>query len=197
MSREDLIASFSLEGINRSNAVVNFTEEDPIDPKALWLNSQHLRTMPLEELVPLVRQRLERDGLGVPGDEEWFRRTVDVIRARCFTLDDFATRGRAYFADDFSIEAGALNKLNHDGARGLLGELASRLEADNQFTEQSVEANVRQLAADKGVKAGVIINAARAALSGQAVGPSAFTLFAVVGRDRSIKRLKQAAGQSE
>ena len=197
MSLEELIEAFSLEGINRSNAVVNFTEADPIDPKALWLNAQHLRSMPIDELMPLVRQRLEKESLNIPEDEEWFKRTVDLIRARCFTVDDFIIRGRAYFSDDFSIEPEALKKLDHDGARGLLGDLAARLESDPQFTEQSVEANVRQLAADRGVKAGVIINAARAALSGQAVGPSAFTLFTTVGRDRSIRRLKKAAGQSE
>ena len=37
--------------MNRSNAVVNFTEEDPIDPKALWLNAQHIHAMPVEELA--------------------------------------------------------------------------------------------------------------------------------------------------
>ena len=47
MSREELIEAFKFEGVNRSNAVVNFTEEDPIDPKALWLNSQHIHSMPV------------------------------------------------------------------------------------------------------------------------------------------------------
>jgi glutamyl-tRNA synthetase len=39
MALGDLIEAFSFEGVNRANAVVNFREEDPIDPKALWLNS--------------------------------------------------------------------------------------------------------------------------------------------------------------
>ena len=51
MTREELIDVFRFEGVNRSNAVVNFTEEDPIDPKALWLNAQHIYAMPVEELV--------------------------------------------------------------------------------------------------------------------------------------------------
>src|SRR5208337_3184559 len=59
MTRQELIDAFSLEGINRSNAVVNFTEEDPFDPKAVWLNAEHIRTMPAEELsdrlLPIVR----------------------------------------------------------------------------------------------------------------------------------------------
>lgn len=197
MSRQELIEAFSLEGINRSNAVVNFTEEDPIDSKALWLNSQHLRTMPVEELAPLVRRTIEKAGLTIPYGDDSFLRTIDVIRSRFSTLDDFVTRGRAYFSDDFAIQPEALDKLNQDGARSLLGELANRIEADPQFTEQSVEAELRRLATDRGVKAGVIINAARAALSGQAVGPSAFAVFTTIGRDRAIRRLKKASGQNE
>src|SRR5579872_5572112 len=54
MSRQELIDAFSLEGINRSNAVVNFKEEDPFDPKAVWLNAEHLRALPVEELSTLL-----------------------------------------------------------------------------------------------------------------------------------------------
>src|SRR5580658_367451 len=42
---------FTLEGINRANAVINFTEEDPFDPKAVWLNAEHIRALPVEELA--------------------------------------------------------------------------------------------------------------------------------------------------
>ncbi len=189
MSLQELIDAFSLEGVNRPNAVVNFKEDDPIDPKALWLNSQHLRTMPADELVPLVKKELDAASLTVPYGDDWLRRTVDVVRSRFFTLKDFTTRGRAYFSDDFRIEPDALEKLDKPGARELLRELAARLAAASEFTEHSVEAELRKLAEERGVKAGLLINAARAALTGQSVGPSAFAVFATVGRDRVIKRL--------
>ena len=51
MTRQELVDAFSFEGINRSNAVVNFTEEEPFDPKAVWLNAEHIRTLPVEELA--------------------------------------------------------------------------------------------------------------------------------------------------
>lgn len=190
MSRQDLINAFSFEGINRSNAVVNFTEEDPLDPKALWLNSQHLRSMPVAELAPYVRRTLDRAGLPIPYDEQWFLAAVDVIRTRFSTLNDFVTRGRAYFSDDFEIDPAALEKLNQPGARELLRELSGRLEALAEFTESSVETEVRRLAEERGVKAGLIINASRAALSGQPVGPSAFAVFVAVGKDRAVQRLR-------
>ncbi len=189
MSRRELIDAFAFEGIHRHNAVVNFADGDPIDPKALWLNAQHLRVTPIEELAPLVREALGRAGL--PGGEgAGFLRTVDAIRSRYSALEDFATRGRAYFADDFAIQAEALEKLNAPRARELLRELAGRLEGLAEFSEESVESSLRALAAERGIKAGVLINGARAALTGQPVGPSAFVVFAILGRARSVARLR-------
>src|SRR5258706_9342175 len=51
MTLQELTDAFSLEGVNHSNATVNFTEEDPFDPKAVWLNAEHIRCMPVEELA--------------------------------------------------------------------------------------------------------------------------------------------------
>lgn len=192
MSRQELIDAFSFEGIHRSNAVVNFSEEDPIDPKALWLNSQHLRTMPVADLAPLVRSALERAGLSIPYGDDWFVRTVDVIRSRFSSLNDFSSRGRAYFSDDFPIEPASLEKLDAPSARELLHELGAHLAASPEFTEASVEAELRKLAGERGVKAGILINASRAALTGQPVGPSAFAVFACIGRDRAVARLQKA-----
>jgi glutamyl-tRNA synthetase len=191
LSQQELIDAFSFEGVNRANAVVNFKEDDPIDPKALWLNSQHLRTMPVEELVPYVKKELDCAGIAVPYGEDWLRQTVDVVRSRFFTLKDFTTRGRAYFADDYRIEPDALEKLGKPEARPLLRELAARLSCTKEFTEQSVEAELRKLAEERGVKAGLLINGARAALTGQSVGPSAFAVFMAIGRDRVIERLSK------
>jgi glutamyl-tRNA synthetase len=191
MTLYELQNGFSFEGVHRSNAVVNFSEEDPIDPKALWLNSQHLRTVPVESLVPLVKETLAAHGLAPFGDDAFFAQVVDIIRARFSTLLDFSTKGRAYFSDDFEIDKQAFEKLNVPGARELLHELAGRLEVNPEFTPASVEADLRKLAEERGVKAGVLINASRAALTGQPVGPSAFAVFAAIGRERAIARLRK------
>jgi glutamyl-tRNA synthetase len=190
MSREELVHAFSLDGVNRSNAVVNFTEENPIDPKALWLNSQHLRTMDVEALVRYVKPELESAGLSIPFGEEWLKSTVDLLRARFFTLHDFVTRGRPYFADDFPIEPDAMKNLNKACTRESLRQLAERLATDPEFTEASVEGDLRALAGELGLKAGILINGSRAALTGQAVGPSAFHVFMAIGRERAIARLR-------
>ena len=191
MTRQELIDAFTLAGVNRSNAVVNFTEADPIDPKALWLSSQTLRAVPLAELAPLVRQTLADAGLEAQEPPARFEQTIEILRSRFATLHDFTGRGRCYFSDDYPVAPEAEEKLNVPQARELLRELGARLEADAEFTEASVEKHLRDLATERGVKAGVLINGSRAALSGQTAGPSAFAVYLAVGRERAIQRLKK------
>ena len=62
LSREELIEKFSLESVNKASAIFNFSENDPVDwtdPKALWMNGEYLRAMPLEELVPIVGRTIK------------------------------------------------------------------------------------------------------------------------------------------
>jgi glutamyl-tRNA synthetase len=195
MSRAEMVESFSFEGVNRSNAVVNFTEEDPFDPKALWLNSQHLRTMHVSDLACFVREELDKAGIAVPFPDPWLEQTADLLRARYTTLLDFVRRGRAYFADDFVIDSDALDRLDKPGAREGMLKLSERLAAMPEFTEAGVESELRALAIEMGVKAGILINGARAALTGQTVGPSAFHVFTAIGRERSIARLRAAGSK--
>jgi len=202
MSLEELISKFSLEGIHRSNAVFNFNEHDPrqwTDQKALWMNAEYLRTMPLDELTPMIRAELLSAGLWKPEYESteraWFERTVDLIRQRFHTLKDFSGQGRAYFADDFEFDpqAVAKNLKKEPRLKELLPGLADALEKVEPWTTETVEATLRAFADEAGVKAGLLINASRTALTGQSVGPSMFDVFDVIGRPRSVKRLRDAA----
>ncbi len=190
MTVEEITEKFSFEGINRSNATVNFSDEDPLDPKASWLNSQHLRNMPVSILAPMVRSAMEAANVPVPADEAQFEQTVDIIRSRYSVLGDFPAKGRAYFCDDFETTPEAAEKLNAAGARDSLRELGERLAASDDFSEAHIEAELRAVAEAHGLKAGVLINGSRAALTGQTVGPSAFAVFTAVGRERAVARLR-------
>ncbi len=202
MSLEELLRLFSLEGVHRSNAVFNFSDTDPrqwTDQKALWMNAEYIRTMPLEELLPMVKSELESAGLWRPeyegAEAQWLARTINLIRERFYTLKDFSGQGRAYFADEFEFDPAAVAKnLKKDAAlRELLPGLAERVEAVEPWTLESVEKALRDFADARGVKAGLLINASRTALTGQSVGPSMFDVFAVIGRERSARRLRAAA----
>ena len=202
MSLDELIRSFTLEGVQRSPAVFNFSEADArqwTDQKALWMNAEYIRTMPLEELTPLVRTELEAARLWHGEYEterrEWFERTINLIRERFHTLKDFSAQGRAYFADDFQYDEAAVakNLKKESRLRELLPALAERIERVEDYSAETCEKTLRELAEEAGVKAGLLINASRTALTGQSVGPSMFDLFDVVGRERAALRLRRAA----
>jgi glutamyl-tRNA synthetase len=199
LSKDELIRDFSLEGIGRANAIFNFNEHDPrrwTDDKALWMNAEYIRTMPLDELMPMVKDELRANKLWreeyQDEDREWFAKTVDLIRQRYFTLKDFSGQGRAYFSDDFDFEESAVKKnlLKDPSLRQLLPELGNRLSSVDVFNAETAEAALRAFADDAGVKAGLLINGSRTMLTGQAVGPSMFEIFELLGRDRSAERLK-------
>src|SRR5690349_19152782 len=199
LSKEELIEYFSLEGIGRANAIFNFQENDPrrwTDDKALWMNAEYIRTMPLDELLPMVKTELRGNKLWREeyddDDRAWFAKTVDLIRQRYFTLKDFSAQGRAYFSDDFDFDEAAVNKnlRKEPRLRELLNGLADKLETVEPFNAETSEAALREFAEKAGVKAGLLINGARTMLTGQAVGPSMFEVFDVLGRDASVTRLR-------
>jgi glutamyl-tRNA synthetase len=199
MSREELVERFSLEGIGRANAIFNFHENDPrrwTDDKALWMNAEYIRTMPLSDLIPFVKAELRAGKLWreeYDDDErEWFEKAVDLIRQRFFTLKDFSSQGRAYFSEDFDLEEAAVRKniLKEPRLKELLLALADHLEEIEPFTAAKVEEALRAFAEQANFKAGVFINAARTMLTGQAVGPSMFDVFEIMGRERSVMRLR-------
>lgn len=203
-TREELINLFSLEGINKSNAVFNFVEGDErhwTDQKALWMNGEYIARMPIDELVPLVREVLEKAGLWhdeFGGEKaDWFRATVDLLRPRYHTLDKFATLGRPYFAAglDFEYEEAAVKKnLQKDPAlETLLPGLAERFAALEVFDHESTEKALRDYAEEMGVKAGLLINASRTAVTGQSVGPGMFDVLVAIGKERTVERLRHAA----
>ncbi|HJU54011.1 MAG TPA: glutamate--tRNA ligase [Pyrinomonadaceae bacterium] len=199
MTLDELTEKFSLRGISRSNAVFNFSESDPrqwTDAKALWMNAEYIRTMPLAELFPMVKAELRAGKLWREEYEEeeraWFLKTVDLIRQRFHTLKDFSAQGRAYFSDDFDFDEAAVKKniLKEPRLKELLPALAERMETIEPFNAETSEAALRAFSEEMDVKAGLLINASRTMLTGQSVGPSMFEVFDVVGRDRAVRRLR-------
>ncbi len=190
MRTAEIIEKFSLEGVSRTNAVFD-------RPKLEWFNTQYLQRLPIEELVPFVQGELERSGLWRPewaGEKrEWFAKTVDLLRPRTRLLPDFSTWARAFFSDSFEIDPAAREKFWKDERLGgMLGKLAERLAALGAWEHDPCDHALRELAAEVGVKAGLLINATRVAIVGQAVAPPLFETMVVLGQERVVGRLRRA-----
>lgn len=198
-SREELIRDFSLERINKSSAVFNYRKDDPkffTDPKAMHINEHYLRTMNIDELGEMIKKELVAENLWdeeyAAGKKDWYLDTLALIRDRFHTLKDFTTLGRAYFADDFTVDAKPLEKnvLKHPGLQEWLPELADSYERCTDFTLEETEKIARDLADELEIKPGIIINAMRTVLTGQLAGPSMFDIVLTLGKDRVVRRLR-------
>ena len=188
MDDRALIDLFDLVGIQKSNAIFDRTRLD-------WFNSEYIRAYPAAQLLPLIEDEWKQAGI-VPFQvsREAMESTVDLVKPRARNLKDFATLFRAYFSDEYKMDAAAVQKfLKDDAVRAMLVELAGRYEPAPVFSEESTEKLLRDFAAEKDVKAGALINGARVALTGQGVAPSLFAVMANLGQERTVARLKRSA----
>ena len=199
-SKEELIEKFSLDGINKSNSIFDLRANDPkffTDPKAISINAHYIRNMPVEELVPYVKPEFEKEGIWNDEYEgskkDWFYGAVNLLRERYHYTTDFVTLGRAFFADDFVFDEKAVEKniLKNDTLKTLLPDLAEKFSAMDGFEEKAIEDIMRKIIEEQGIKAGVLINGVRTAVTGQAVGPGIFELLIVLGKERVMARLKK------
>ena len=180
MTDRELIDLFDLSGIQKSNAVFDRGKLD-------WFNTEYIRACPTALLLPLIEEEWKKTGL-IPfqTSREAMEATVDLVKPRARNLKDFATLFRAYFSDEYEADPTAVQKfLRDDSVRQMLVDLASRYEQEAVFSEESTEQALRDFAAEKNMKAGVLINGARVALTGQGVAPSLFAVMANLGQERS------------
>jgi len=185
---EELIRAFSLEGISRANAVFN-------PDKLAWFNAQYIAKLPFEKLIRYLKPEYIKAGLWRDSlekeESEWFRFLVDVYRPRAKVLQDFPKLSRMFLIDHVEFDPAAVEKfLKDEKMRGHLRMLADRLEALPEFTHQSIEATLRNLADELSVKAGSLMNASRVALTGQAVAPGLFDVMMLLGQEKTVTRLR-------
>jgi glutamyl-tRNA synthetase len=176
-----------LEGINRANAVVNFTEESPFDAKALWLNADHIRALPSDdlakELLPFV-----------PADLERMRKITPLIQERIKLLRDVETVADFFFAKQLPpYDPAELIPKKGDAA------LAKRVLVSGgealgsaEFSHDGIEAALRGAAESLGIKAGQMFEPIRVAVCGRKTAPPLFATLEVLGRETSLGRIAQA-----
>ena len=187
MNDKELIAAFGLENISHSNAVFDRAKLD-------WFNTEYIRAYPADRLLPLVREEWEPAGLKPESaDEVWLKAAIDLLKSRARSLKDFAGTFRGYFTDQYETDPAAIEKFLKDPAvRSMLAELGERYAAAAEFSEASTEQVLRDFAVEKNVKAGALINGSRVALTGQAVAPSLFAVMALLGKQKTVQRLRNA-----
>jgi glutamyl-tRNA synthetase len=193
----ELTDLFTLEGVNRSNAVVNFTEELPFDEKAVWLNAEHIRALPVEELSRDLEPFFARAGFH-PTPEK-VAAVTPLIRERIKLLRDAVSAADFFFVDQLApydpAELIPLKKGESTGdaalARRVL-ETALEVLPATAFDHDSLDKTLREAAASLGLKAGPMFQPIRVAVCGRKNAPPLFETMVVLGRDVCLERIGQA-----
>jgi len=202
MSREELVEAFSLEGINRANAVVNFKEpaatpNETFDPKAVWLNGQHIRSLPVEDLsrrlLPVVQQVYPQV------TAEKMLRITPLIRERIELLRDVLSAADFFFVDQLPpYDPAELIPQKGDAAMAVKAlQKALEVLPHVEFKHDPLDQALRAAAQELGLKAGQMFQPIRVAVCGRKNAPPLFETLEVLGKETTLARIGQALAKNK
>lgn len=191
-TRQDLIEKFSWKHVQTSPAVFN-------PDKLLWINAEYIKTSPPSEvaqaLVPLLEAAgFSEDLKAVSGS--WLAQLVVLVKERAKTLVEMVEWVRPYFGQATVFEEEAAKKYLTPGIAPLLGKLLARLEAFPAFSREEWEQTFKALVEEEGIKMGQLAQPVRVALTGRIASPGLFEVMEILGRDRTVSRLRQAMAEA-
>ena len=193
LTLDELAAAFTFEAVNRSNAVINFSDEDPFDPKAVWLNAEHIRALTVDELsrplAPLFAQA------GFESTPEKILAVTPLIRERIKLLGEAPAAADFFFLKELAPydPAELIPSKGGDAAMALrVLQYAQEVLAKTAFDHDSLDQALRAAASHLGLKAGQAFQPIRVAVCGRKNAPPLFETLVVLGRETCLARIRQA-----
>jgi glutamyl-tRNA synthetase len=174
-SREELVRLFSLERVSSSPAVFDYE-------KLAWLNGVHLRALPPGEYADRILTYLRERG--IDWDEELVRRAAPLVQEKIETLAQFPDYVRFLF-EDVAPDPSLLDGRVVEAATETLVEL-------EPFDAETIEASLRQLAETLGLKPREAFQPIRVAVTGSRISPGLFESIELLGREKTLERLRGA-----
>jgi glutamyl-tRNA synthetase len=197
LTLDELTAAFTLDGVNRANAVVNFTEDDPFDAKAVWLNAEHIRALPVDELSADLQPFFTNAGFD-PKTEKILAVTP-LIRERIKLLRDAVSAADFFFLAELAPYDPA-DLIPQKGDAALASRVLQQAEqvlATTAFDHGSLDQALRAAASRLGLKAGPMFQPIRVAVCGRKNAPPLFETMAVLGREVCLARIRKADASLE
>ena len=192
MALDEIVAAFTLEAVNRANAVVNFSEEDPFDPKAVWLNAEHIRALTVDELSPRLQPFFEQAGLKASAEK--LLAVTPLIRERIKLLRDATSAADFFFVKELAPydPADLIPKKGDAALARRVLEYALEVLPTVNFDSDSLDQALRAAAEHLELKAGPMFQPIRVAVCGRKNAPPLFETMAVLGRETCLARIQHA-----
>lgn len=182
---EELVQKFNLNSIGKSPSVFDMD-------KLMALNADHMKAKGAAALKDLLQPFLDKAGIDVSGDMN-LEKIVETLIPRCRTLEEMAEASRFYFEDEFAYDEDAVKK--HMKAESItpINALMDKLEKLDDFSESNIDKAFHEMLEETGLKFGKAGPPVRIALTGKTASPGIFEIIAILGKSRTISRLKKAA----
>ncbi len=184
-ARAELVEHFTLENVGTSAGIFN-------PEKLEWVNFQWMKATYAEELADLVVPFLERAGIPVPEDRGWLARVVETLRERAKTLVELAEFSRFYLADGVTPDPKAAAKHLTPAIVPALADLVAELAALPRWEASAIELAFQRTLDRHALKLGALAQPVRVAVTGGTVSPGIYEVLDVLGRERSLARLRAA-----
>jgi glutamyl-tRNA synthetase len=187
MSVDETIRLFDLPQILRHNARFDLN-------KLRWLDAEYIREMGEDRFRELGVAALLRAGLAVNSyPAEYVRAALATCLGKIKRFGDLPAYAGFYFTDEVRLDpVAAANELTPEN-RERLRKFSAALSNIREFSATAIEQTLKALAAELGVKAGVLVHPVRLACTGAAAGPSLYHLMEVLGKERVLQRLALCA----
>ena len=193
MTRRQLVESFSPERIGKTAAVFNIEKLD-------WMNGVYIRSLPLDDFTQRVLPFLDT---GLPGqvkrplDVDYIRRIMPLVQERTKKLTEVPALTQFFFVEKLEYDPALLiaRDMTREPTLPVLEMSSQRLGRLSAFDEASLESLLRPLAEELGVKAGQLFSVLRTAVTGEIATPPLFQTMAVLGKERCLQRIDEAAAR--
>jgi glutamyl/glutaminyl-tRNA synthetase len=177
--------------------VINFKEpaatlEEAFDPKAVWLNGEHLRALPMEELSAKLLAVVRKANVDVSAEK--MAKITPLVRERIRLLNEVLTVGDFFFVDqlpDYDVNELIPQKGDLAMARKSL-EKAREVLPNVEFKHDPLDQALRGAAQELGLKAGQMFQPIRVAVCGKKNAPPLFETLEVLGKEKVLERVGQA-----
>ncbi len=190
ISRDTLASEFSLERISKNPAIFDFD-------KLEWMNGVYIREMPADTLAERMIPWLVKAGLTSEDDfaarPDWYRSLVPLVAERAKKMTDIPAMLAFLFGETITIDPAAADKaLSTADARRSLRAALEALDAVPEWERDAIERALRDLAVAHDVKPKIVFQAVRVAVTGSTVSPPLFESLALLGRERTLRRIGAA-----
>ncbi len=186
-TRQELIEKFSWDHVQKSAAVFN-------PEKLLWMNAEYIKASPpghiAGELVPLLEAAGLKDEVRAVS-KDWLAQLVVLVKERAKTLTDMVMWVTPYFGQTVAFDEESAKKFLTPVIAPTLEKLLVRFEAFPTFSKLEWEESFKKLVEEEGMKMGQLAQPVRVALTGRAASPGLFEVMEVLGRERTLLRLRK------